>query len=66
LKFGIAYMVVMECLTALQGIISLVQSRHGKVSLLLSTFLTQPYRVFLSYTRIVAFSYELKNKRSTW
>lgn len=66
LKFGIAYMLVMECLTALQGAISLLQSRHNSVSLMLSTFLTQPYRIFLSYTRVVAFSDELKNKRSTW
>lgn len=66
LKFGIAYMVVMECLTALQGIVSLIQSRHVGISLLLSAFLTQPYRVFLSYTRIVAFTYELQNKQSTW
>lgn len=65
LKFGIAYMLVMECLTALQGAISLLQSRHNSVSLMLSTFLTQPYRIFLSYTRVVAFSDELKNKRST-
>ncbi|ASQ91658.1 glucosaminyltransferase [Prosthecochloris sp. GSB1] len=66
LKYGFVYMLVMECITAMQGMISVLQSGHAKPSLLLATFLTQPYRIFLSYTRIVAFIYEIQNRKTTW
>lgn len=66
LKYGFVYMLVMECITAMQGMISVLQSGHAKPSLLLATFLTQPYRIFLSYTRIVAFVYEMQDRKKTW
>jgi cellulose synthase/poly-beta-1,6-N-acetylglucosamine synthase-like glycosyltransferase len=66
LKFGLTYMLAMECITALQGIIPLLQSGQVSLSLVLSSFLTQPYRVFLSYTRLVAYVQEMQDKNNVW
>lgn len=66
LKLGLTYIVVMEVINALQGIIPLIQSGRLTLPLALSAFLTQPYRVFLSYTRILAFSHEMQNRKHVW
>lgn len=66
LKLGLTYIIVMEVINALQGIVPLIQSGKLSVSLVLSSFMTQPYRVFLSYTRILAFSHEMQNRKNVW
>jgi cellulose synthase/poly-beta-1,6-N-acetylglucosamine synthase-like glycosyltransferase len=66
LKLGLAYLLIMETIAALQGIIPLVQSRQATLFLVLSAFMTQPYRLFLSYARLEAFAYELKSKKNVW
>ena len=66
LKLGLAYIVVMEAVNALQGIVPLIQTGRLTPSLVLSSFLTQPYRVFLSYTRILAFRDEMQHRKHVW
>lgn len=66
LKLGIAYMVILECISAMQGILPLLQARILTPSLALASFTTQPYRIFLSYMRIVAYAHEMQERKSTW
>ncbi|TCD48937.1 glycosyltransferase family 2 protein [Chlorobium sp. N1] len=66
LKLGLIYMLILECITALQGIAPLMRAGLLTPSLALASFMTQPYRIFLSYMRIVAYSYEMQERSNTW
>ncbi|ABB23844.1 glycosyltransferase [Pelodictyon luteolum] len=66
LKLGLSYMVILECISAMQGIIPLMQARRLTPSLALASFTTQPYRIVLSYMRIVAYTHEMQERSNTW
>ncbi|NTU67294.1 MAG: glycosyltransferase family 2 protein [Chlorobiaceae bacterium] len=66
LQLGLLYMLILECISAFQGIIPLMQARMLTPSLALASFTTQPYRIFLSYMRIVAYTHEIQDRKNTW
>ncbi|MDT9547135.1 MAG: glycosyltransferase family 2 protein [Chlorobium sp.] len=66
LQLGLLYMIILECISAIQGMVPLLLARKLTPSLALATFTTQPYRIFLSYRRIVAYMQEMQQRQNTW
>ena len=66
LQLGLVYMLILECISAVQGMVPLALARKLTPSLAFATFTTQPYRIFLSYRRIVAYMQEMQQRQNTW